>query len=881
MRGRPGPSDLWGKFRDESRGGPAWHPLVDHCIDVACVLEALLAQPTIRRRLARAGGLDDLDPVQVARLCFLGFIHDLGKCAAGFQAKASEPPVIAIGHIRALRGLCADDLASRFTAAIDAPTLLGWGEAPSRELLAAAFAHHGRPVELEFNSLQDGPLRATWLVQAGVEPMVRLAGLVAAGRTLFPEAFGVGSPLPTERQFQHLFAGLLMLADWLGSGDASDLFPYSEPGEDRLVFARGRAPDVLRKIGLDPAALRQGTTGTLPSFQAQFGFEPRPAQAGIDALPVPPGGGVVLLESETGSGKTEAALRWATRLVADGQVDGLFFAVPLRSAAVQLHRRMQAWLDTTFPGTEALLAVPGYFRMGEAEGRALPDFAVQWTDGAPEDRQLARWAAEQPKRYAAAAFAVGTIDQALMAVLQVNHAHLRAACLARHLLVVDEVHGSDPYMRVLVRRLIELFQACGGQVLLMSATLGAATREKLLRGVSRPAPLIEAMARPYPLISTSWGAAAEPRPEGRSKRVAVSLCPRLDDPEAVAAEAVAAADAGARVLILRNTVGAAIATQQAIEGLLGPDHPALFRVGDGKVSTLHHGRFAAEDRRRLDDAIQDRVGKTAAAAGAAIVVATQTVEQSLDVDFDLLLTDLCPIDVLLQRIGRLHRHDRRRPSAFAQARCIVLEPDGGDLAPFLTASRHGLGFGRDGQARAYPDLRAVEATRRLIGPGSVWAIPDDNRRLVEQGTHPEALDALAAGLDERWRQHGRTKQAKDMAEGSIARDNAIDFTKPFSTLAFPESGIKIATRLGLDDLLLPLDRPLLSPFGETLQRLRLPGWMIRGETWQAIKIVDDPRIVVTDTGQLDLYGQRFVYDRLGLTLQIENKNLCIKTALGS
>lgn len=866
MRGQPGPSDLWGKFRDESRGGPAWHPLIDHCTDVACVLEALLAQPTIRRRLARAGGLDDLDPIQVARLCFLGFIHDLGKCAAGFQAKASEPPVIGVGHIRALRGLCADDLAARFTAAIDAPTLLGWGEASVWELLAAAFAHHGRPVELEFNSLQDGPLRATWLARAGVEPMARLAGLVANGRALFSEAFGIGAPLPAGRPFQHLFAGLLMLADWLGSGDTSDMFPYSEPGEDRLALARGRAPEVLRRVGLAPAPPRQATTGMLPGFQAQFGFAPRPAQAEIDALPVPPRGGVVLLESETGSGKTEAALRWATRLIADGQVDGLFFAVPLRSAAVQLHRRMQAWLDNTFPGTEALLAVPGYFRMGEAEGRTLPDFAVQWTDGAPEDRQLGRWAAEQPKRYAAAAFAVGTIDQALMAVLQVNHAHLRAACLARHLLVVDEVHGSDPYMRVLVRRLIELFQACGGQILLMSATLGAAAREKLLRGVSRPTPLAEAMARPYPLISTSWGAAAEPRPEGRSKRVATSLRPWLDDPEAIAAAAVAAADAGARMLILRNTVAAAIATQQAIEGRLGPHHAALFRVGDGKISTLHHGRFAAEDRRLLDDAIQDRVGKKAA-AGAAIVVATQTVEQSLDVDFDLLLTDLCPIDVLLQRIGRLHRHERHRPGAFAQARCIVLEPDGGDLASFLTASRHGLGFGRDGQARAYPDLRAVEATRRLIGPGNVWTIPDDNRRLVEQGTHPEALDTLAAGLDERWRQHGKTKQAKDMAEASIARDNAIDFTQPFSKLAFPERGIKIATRLGLDDLLLPLDRPLISPFGQTLQRLRLPGWMIRCETWRAIKAVDDPRIVVTDAGHLDLYGQRFVYDRFGIGRQ--------------
>src|SRR4051812_8367361 len=73
MRGRPEPTDFWGKFRDEKRGGPTWHPLVAHSTDVACVMEGLLAQPTFRRRLARAGGLEDLDEVQVARLCWLAF----------------------------------------------------------------------------------------------------------------------------------------------------------------------------------------------------------------------------------------------------------------------------------------------------------------------------------------------------------------------------------------------------------------------------------------------------------------------------------------------------------------------------------------------------------------------------------------------------------------------------------------------------------------------------------------------------------------------------------------------------------------------------------------------------------------------------------------
>ena len=140
-----------------------------------------------------------------------------------------------------------------------------------------------------------------------------------------------------------------MLADWLGSGDADGMFPYAQLGDAaRHDFARARSAVVLSTVGLGASIPPSAGRWAVPTFDAQFGFPPRAAQAAIDALALPPDGSVVLLESETGSGKTEAALRWATRLMAAERVDGVFFAVPLRSAAVQLHRRMQDWLDQTF-----------------------------------------------------------------------------------------------------------------------------------------------------------------------------------------------------------------------------------------------------------------------------------------------------------------------------------------------------------------------------------------------------------------------------------------------------------------------------------------------------------------------------------------------------
>jgi CRISPR-associated endonuclease/helicase Cas3 len=362
------------------------------------------------------------------------------------------------------------------------------------------------------------------------EPLRRLAELVDASRTLFSDAFADRARrLPEASAFQHLFAGLLMLADWLSSADGVDRFPFAERGDpSRADFVRARAPEVLARIGfIPPPAPRP-----FPTFTAQFpGFSPRAAQRAMDSLPLPDErGSVVLLESETGSGKTEAAFRWASRLIDAQLIDGCFFAVPLRSAAVQLHGRMQAWLDATYGegAAEALLAVPDY-RMGQAEGRKLPDFSVQWSDAETADRRSRRWAAEQPKRYAATSFAVGTIDQALLGTLAVRHAHLRAACLVRHLLVIDEVHSSDVYVTTLTERLLALFRAAGGHALLMSATVGAGTRARLVTQVKRSPAFADAVAAAYPRITASYAPAVDVESEGRAKAVRIEPCAVLDD----------------------------------------------------------------------------------------------------------------------------------------------------------------------------------------------------------------------------------------------------------------------------------------------------------------------------------------------------------------
>ena len=203
------------------------------------------------------------------------------------------------------------------------------------------------------------------------------------------------------------------------------------------------------------------------------------------------------------------------------------------------------------------------------------------------------------------------------------------------------------------------------------------------------------------------------------------------------------------------------------------DSSLLFAL-DG-VLTLHHGRFALDDRLRLDQEVEGRLGKDRAPGGA-IVVGTQTLEQSLDIDADLLITDLCPMDVLLQRIGRLHRHQREdRPAGYGSPRCLVLTPDSDDLSPLLKRGPGRNGLGPYGHV--YEDLRILEITRRLIGEFPKWDIPTMNRELVEWATHPVALETIVQELGDDWRVHANSLTGGMLAEGMTAQSAIIQRDK--------------------------------------------------------------------------------------------------------
>jgi CRISPR-associated endonuclease/helicase Cas3 len=897
-------STFWGKLLKGEQGQIiAWHPLIDHCADVAACCEALLEKTIIRRRLATLAGLDSLSAKMVERLCVLASLHDLGKYGQGFFAKALPSPANVAGHVQealaVLTAACTGEFpeGTQLREVLRLDHLATWSAEPETvlRLLWASICHHGRPYSC---TQVPAPKRWHWRTNEGRAPFDGIAQLQRFAENWYPEAWkDGGEPLPDAPAFAHAFSGMVMLADWLGS-DHERWFSFSdvEPRDDdplrRMRWARERAREALAAMHVDPDQARGAIGKQTLTFERVFGFEkPREMQKRVEQLPIAHGGSIAILEAETGSGKTEAAVLHYLRLFNAGEVDGLYFALPTRTAATQMHERVNKAVRAVFEEEIArppvVLAVPGYLRVDDLEGKRMGGYQVSWTEHcrlAPfetlwpdEDRDLKRhrgWAAESPKRYLAGAVVIGTIDQVLLSALAVRHAHLRATARLRLLLVVDEVHASDAYMtRVLETVLADHLQA-GGQALLLSATLGAVTRQRLLypRDLQQPIGLTDARDVAYPLLTyrpvVPPAAAVEYRGASscttsatNKAAVQVELWPQMDEAMCVAERALEAACRGARVLVLRNTVRACRDTQLAIEHAAtahGLEH-LLFRCKG--IIACHHARYVREDRQLLDAAIENALGKQREGDDGLVVVATQTVQQSLDLDADLLLTDLCPMDVLLQRAGRLHRHERdHRPAGYESPQMVVLTPPDRGLENYLGVG--GTARGPCGIGSVYDDLRILEATWRVLERECSLRVPAMSRVLVEDSLHPEVLEAIVAEAEGGWREHANEVMGETMSKTQLASLNVVKFSEPFWDGAFPsELDERIRTRLGEDDRIATLSTAQTSPFGASFHSLTVPAWWCRGLAADA---------TVSEIEQQDgaiafaLGGVALSYDRLGL-----------------
>ena len=324
----------WAKS-DRSEPGRI-HLLEHHLADVGACFEALVAQPVIRARLARSGGQDNLDEATAARLAAFASLHDIGKANVGFQTRIwteedlqGRPRPRWAGHTDDLGPVLMDedrDTASWFFPAIGWDDVLGWDDRGGETvcaMLVATLSHHGRPLRLE-GGLSENP--AIWRGFGDLSPREFVAHVGRLLRRWFPEAFALDvPPLPATPAFQHMFLGLCNWADWIGSNEG--WFPYVDtPDDDYFEKARRRAWAAVEAIGLNLSDQRNGFWA-VPEFGELFRIPAPPNAIQQAARNIPLDERLVILESETGSGKTEAALWRFAYMYEAGLVDGIYFAL--------------------------------------------------------------------------------------------------------------------------------------------------------------------------------------------------------------------------------------------------------------------------------------------------------------------------------------------------------------------------------------------------------------------------------------------------------------------------------------------------------------------------------------------------------------------------
>ncbi len=772
----------WGKADANDAGEPKWHPLVWHCLDVAAVGDAWLsAHPFALGWLAHSLGLPESLVRQLVP--FMLALHDVGKFADSFQGQAgdlqrhlqgrsSNKPYVErhdkLGYV-----LFAEDL---FELAGQEGWLdrLGLDGDTWLELGAASACHHGKPTAL----LTRGKLKLAFRDED--RSAVREFATAMAGLFLVP-GDGVNPARVGERSAKEaswFIAGLAILADWVGSGG----FPYRPEAVPLAGYweeACRHADTLIAKWGLLPApvAARAGMAQLFPAIR-----RPSPLQALADHIELGTGPQLFVLEDVTGAGKTEAALTLAHRLMARGLADGLYVALPTMATANGMFPRMRGCAGRFYEAgaRPSLILAHGardllpQFRasIGE-EGAAEP---VLDDEEEPATVRCNAWLADNRKKAMLADLGVGTVDQALLAVLHSRHQSLRLLGLARRVLIVDEVHAYDAYMARVLRILLRFHAALGGSAILLSATLTESARNEFLgdfaRGLGRTSGPADQTA--YPLLS-HWHAALDrprevpvaTRPEV-ARRVQVDL---LHEEAQAERRLLDVALAGGCAAWVRNTVADAVRSYESLAA-----RPELA----GRV-LLFHARFALGDRLDIESAVLDRFGKGRAGApvdrAGWILVATQVIEQSLDVDLDYLVSDLAPVDLLIQRAGRVHRHPRGMDGRLladggtdqrGPTRLGILSPEPLD-AP--TADWFTRLFPKAG--RVYPHHGQLWRTARLFRSGmrSGWQMPDDARGLIEAvfgidgEPYPETLEHAS-----------QEAEGSQFADAALAVSNALDVT---------------------------------------------------------------------------------------------------------
>jgi CRISPR-associated endonuclease/helicase Cas3 len=802
---------FWGKARPDPDATATWHPVVYHLLDVAAAADAILTvRPLALRRAARLFGLAPCDAHRL--IVALVALHDLGKFAPAFQAKSQEhwPDILA--------GLSPADVAPTHHTGdgyalwyhVLGPTIaerLWTGGRRALDALAPAiFGHHGRPVR---SADTRAPVDAIFRADSR-----RIAATCAEAIVALLLPTPIAAPPPSEQRTRIAswwVSGLTTVADWIGSNQR--WFPYTAPDPDLAAYWSHAKDCACRAVAA--AGVSAPRPAPLKSFaELTNRSTPSPAQEWASSVALPDGPVLVIIEDVTGAGKTEAAQMLVHRLMTEGRAAGAYWAMPTQATANAMYARQAGAVHALFE--RAAGALPPSVVLAHGQSRLHEGFratvlrdpaqrleaAAARESGLPADAACAAFLADDRRAALLADVGAGTVDQALLGALPSRFNTVRLFGLADKVLVFDEAHAYDAYVGVEVQQLLRFQAALGGSAIILSATLSREQRETFatawaegLDGGRRrtvplfsdgPPPLVHSGDYPLATIVSSGSQPVREQAvdaaEWSRRSVAVRFVRAVEE---ACAHVVGWARNGAAVAWVRNTVDDCVAAA------------AMVRTA-GLEPIVFHARFAQADRQAREARVLELFGERGSAEDrrGTVLIATQVVEQSLDLDFDVLVSDLAPVDLLVQRAGRLQRHRARnaeRPAGLARE-LVVLAPstDGEPGKDWLTAVLPKTRY-------VYEDVGVLWRTAKVLGDVGAIDTPGGLRALIEAvyGTSetPEALlnasqAAQGKGLGQASAANHAVLELADGYHGDLK--GWVDDVRPMTRLGDEQTTVRLA-----------------------------------------------------------------------------------------
>jgi len=819
--GSKGYYQYWGKA-DIADG--RYHLLPYHCLDVAAVGRGLLCNDErLHRMLADMTGVEE-GVIENWLMLFLA-LHDVGKFSEGFQNLRSDLFLKLQGRSSEKSYSVRHDSLGyliwekRLWDIVWAEGFLGLDSSESEKrswertfdcFAQAVTGHHGKPPEKEgANHLRLPFNRYFGTVEtAASEEFVRDVGKLFSRGEMMQFSLSPKGLRCSIQRASWILAGIAVLSDWIASG----YYPFHmEPMSLEKYwhqYAGPGAKEAIEKAGIFPAKANSTT-----SFSNLFPYieNPTPLQKQTATCQIKSGSQLFILEDMTGTGKTEAALILASRLMNRGRGSGIYVALPTMATANAMYDRLapayrKLFTDESIPSlvlAHSARHLSGAFRESILAKKVTTDSSYDKGDDSAT-ATCSSWIADNRKKSLLADVGVGTLDQALLAVLPSRHQSLRLLGLSRHILIVDEVHAYDSYTLMLLKNLLRFHSAMGGSAILLSATLPIGVRQDLIDSFSEgmgitPASLDKRDA--YPLFThLSSNETIEAPVEAHTSAKGSFDIKLIHNSTEVEDIVVDSASSGRCVCWIRNTVDDATDAYEALKGRIDPLRLILF-----------HARFAMGDRLSIEEKVLKAFGTTSASNDrkGKVLIATQVVEQSLDLDFDVMVTDLAPMDLIIQRAGRLHRHKRDIHGNLI-ANWDVPDQRGRPclniFSPHLDIEIKGDWYKSvfPRAAWVYTSHGRLWLTATLLDKNGGWTMPDDARELIEAAFSDEAETTIPMPLQER----DMESDVQAMVSRSLARINALKL----------EDGYSVTPNQWLDDT------QAMTRLGEITTTIRLARW---------------------------------------------------------